>query len=272
MADSTLTRSIARQYDLFQQSLETLERPRKYLNYGFTTSRRTTYEDGQERLCLEVFAEAAIEPHDVVVDVGFGSGEQDLLLARRYDFATLHGFNVAERQVRYARARARAEGLDGRLRFHLGAAESLPGLEPASVDRMLAIECAFYFERRRFYRRAAEVLRPGGSLVLADIALSGALRPLTRWREGLTRVGTRRGNRAAWEEWFRTVKVRRINRYTWPGAQRTVSEILRTVPRARLGRDQTRQWLEMAASSQLVALGLLFRLLAYDLVVLEARG
>jgi hypothetical protein len=51
-----------------------------------------------------------------------------------------------------------------------------------------------------------------------------------------------------------------------------VSEILRTVPRARLGRDQTRQWLEMAASSQLVALGLLFRLLAYDLVVLEARG
>lgn len=270
--DSALTRSIARQYDLFQESLEALERSRKYLNYGYTTSRRLGYEDRQERLCLEVFRAAGIEAGHVLVDVGFGSGEQDFLLARRFDFAVLYGFNIAERQVRYARERARREGLGRRLRFRLGEAESLPGLAPSSVDRVLAIECAFYFERSAFYRRAAEVLRPGGRLVLADIAFSQPLRSLTRWGEDLGRVGTRRANRALWEAWFDTVEVRPINRFTWPGAQATVLQILGTIPFRRLTLDQKRQWLKMAASSQLVALGLLGRLLAYDLVVLEKRG
>jgi hypothetical protein len=57
---SSLTRTIARQYDLFQASLEFLQKDRKFLNYGYTVSGKETYEERQERLCLEVFQAAEI--------------------------------------------------------------------------------------------------------------------------------------------------------------------------------------------------------------------
>ena len=141
---SSLTRTVARQYDLFQTSLELLQTDRKFLNYGYTVSGKETYEERQQRLCIEVFQAAEIRKGDVIVDVGFGSGEQDFLLLNTYEFARLIGFNISERQVRYARERARRENLAHKLSFRLGEAERLPGVEGSSVDRVLAIECAFY--------------------------------------------------------------------------------------------------------------------------------
>ena len=264
-----LTSAVSRQYDLFQTSLESIEKPRKYLNYGYTVDRRQTYEERQERLCLEVFRAAAIEPHHVLVDVGFGSGEQDFLLARTLPFAKLTGFNIAAKQVDYARQRAEREALAHRLEFRHGRAEELPGIDAASVDRVMAIECAFYFDRPRFYARAAEVLRPGGWLVLADIAFADRMPRFVRSSADLARVGTRNGNRNEWERWFHTRSITDIARSTRPGAQMTVTQILRTVPRARMSAGERREWLKMAYYSQLVALGLATGLLHYDLIVLE---
>jgi cyclopropane fatty-acyl-phospholipid synthase-like methyltransferase len=261
--------AIARQYDLFQSSFDTLDKERQYLNYGFTRSRRDTYEERQQQLCLEVFQAAAIAPDSVLVDVGFGSGEQDMLLARTHQFARLTGFNIAERQVTHANERARAAGLDGKLQFRHGAAEDLPGIARESVDRVMAIECAFYFDRPRFYARAAEVLRPGGRLVLADIMFADRAAGLTRGRPDLQRVGTLSANRQHWEQHFRTVSIRPINRWTRPGAQMTVTKILGTVPFRKMPPAERREWLKMAFWSQLVALGLGSRLLRYDLIVLE---
>lgn len=263
-----LTSGISRQYDLFQTSLESLDKPRKYLNYGYTVSGRESYEERQERLCLEVFRAAELAPHHLVIDVGFGSGEQDLLLARHFPFAKLVGFNIAAKQVRYASERAAQEGLADKLEFRHGEAEVLPGIERASVDRVLAIECAFYFERPRFYARAAEVLRPGGRLVLADIAFADRMQWMTR-RADFRRVGTRAQNRAEWEKHFRTVSVTDIAARTRPGAQMTVSQILKVLPRPRMSGSERREWLKMAWYSQLVALGLATRTLHYDLIVLE---
>jgi len=264
---SSLTRTVARQYDLFQSSLETIGKARKFLNYGFTVTGDESMEDRQQRLCLEVFAAADVGPDHLVVDVGFGSGEQDFLLARTTTFGRLVGFNISDRQVRYATERARQERLDGKLTFRLGEAEALPGIADASIDRLIAIECAFYFDRPRFYRRAAEVLKPGGLVVAADIALSDRLAFLTR-REDLQRVGTASGNRREWERWFRTRSVRHINRETRPGVQMSVWQIL-DAPFKRLTAAERREWLKMAYYSQLVALGLSLELVTYDLVVLE---
>ena len=41
---SSLTRTVARQYDLLQTSLEFLQKERKFLNYGYTVSGKETYE------------------------------------------------------------------------------------------------------------------------------------------------------------------------------------------------------------------------------------
>ncbi|GMR23048.1 MAG: hypothetical protein BMS9Abin37_1442 [Acidobacteriota bacterium] len=261
--------AIARQYDLFQASLESLGKESKYLNYGYTTSREETYEQCQERLCLEVFHAAAIEPQHVVVDVGFGSGEQDFLLIRTGSFKHLYGFNIAAKQVAYATARAREEKLDDKMSFQLGAAETLSGIAPGSVDRVIAIECAFYFDRPRFYQRTAEVLRPGGLLVLADIMFADRMAFFASSSEDLSRVGTESSNRDQWSPYFQPRSIRRINRQTRPGAQMTVSQILKIAPFSGFNAQQVREWLKMAFYSQLVALGLYTHLLHYDLVVLE---
>jgi cyclopropane fatty-acyl-phospholipid synthase-like methyltransferase len=265
---SPLTNAVARQYDLFQQSLETIDKAQKFLNYGYTADRADSMEERQRRLCLEVFRAAGIAAPHLVVDVGFGSGEQDFLLARQFDFTRLVGFNISAGQVRYATERAAREQLDHKLTFCLGEAETLPGLADGSVDRLVAVECAFYFDRPRFYRRAAQVLKLDGLLVLADIQLSDRLAFLTR-REDLGRVGTVSGNRREWERCFRLRSATHINRETRPGVQMSVWQILKTAPFGGFSMAQRREWLKMAFYSQLVALGLWLELLSYDLLVFE---
>lgn len=262
---------VATQYDRFQDALELLEKDDKYLNYGYTTHRAQTYEERQEALCRLVFDAARVAPEHHVVDVGFGSGAQDLLWARSAEFARLTGFNISSNQVAYATHQAALHGFQDRLRFVHGAAEDLPGLDAACADRLLAVECTFYFRRDDFYRRAAEVLRPGGRLVAADISFNGIARPLLAARPDLRRVGTLESNRALWERHFETEEVRPIHRQVRPGVQMTVSRILRTVPKSGFAKDVRRQWWSMAFWSQLVALGLMTRILRYDLVVLRRR-
>lgn len=273
MFSSSLTNAVARQYDLFQQSLESMARERSFLNYGLSDEAAfdEPLDRRQQRLCEETFRTAAIEPHHVVVDVGFGSGEQDFQLAASTPFHRLIGFNISHRQAESAAARAVRQGLDGRLAFRHGEAEVLPGIEPGSVDRLVAIECAFYFDRPRFYARAAQALRSDGLLVLADIQLSDRLAFLTR-REDLRRVGTLSMNQRHWEPHFRLRSRRNINRETRPGVQMSVGEILRTQLRARLRLSERVEWLKMAFYSQLVALGLWSGLLSYDLLVFERRS
>jgi cyclopropane fatty-acyl-phospholipid synthase-like methyltransferase len=234
---SDVTRAISAQYDEFQTSLEQLAPlgiQQKYLNYGYRVSRDQTYEETQAQLCLEVFGAAEIKPQDVIVDVGFGSGEQSLLLASNFVFAQYTGFNISANQVRYATHRAAERNLSHKLSYRHGEAEVLPGVAANSVDELMAIECAFYFDRPRFYARAAEVLKPGGRAVLADITLSGLMGFLGVMREDFRRVGTRAKNRRAWEAHLTTRSIRDINPETRPGVQRTVFRIIKLASMARI--------------------------------------
>ena len=140
------------------------------------------------------------------------------------------GFNISERQVRYANERAIRENLAHKFSFRLGEAERLPGVADISADRILAIECAFYFDRPRFHQRVARVLKPDGLVVLADFAFADRAAFLARGAEDLRRVGTQSSNRSEWEKHFRTRSVCSIKNRTRPGAQMTVWQILKTAP------------------------------------------
>jgi ubiquinone/menaquinone biosynthesis C-methylase UbiE len=264
---------VARQYNDFQVTLEKLDKKEKYLNYGYSASKDETYEEKQKRLCIEVFNAADIAPDDTIVDVGFGSGEQDILLANSYRFKKLIGFNIAEKQVDYANTRAKNLGLHKKISFRHGRAEELAGIRNNSVEKVIAVECAFYFQRNKFYQEAARVLKKGGLLVLADITFSDRLKWITRMGEDAYRVGYITKNRCEWERYFRTESVRDIRKHARPGAQMTVFQILKNMrhgfskEKNLMGERKT--WLKMALSTQLVALGLLTNLIRYDIIVLK---
>lgn len=271
--DSALTDYVAHQYDDFQTLFEKLNKERKYLNYGYKTGPHQTYEKKQEQLCRAVFDAADIRRDSVLVDVGFGSGEQDFLLASEYKFKILHGFNIAESQVRYASERARKEKLAKKLVFHHGQAENMSNLPKGKADRVMAVECAFYFDRARFYREAARVLKKGGLLVLADISFADSLAFVSRRAPDLTRVGTQSGNRRMWEESFETVRLEDIRSRTFPGAQETVWTILKWIAR-HFRWEEAREWKtfwKMAVATQITALGFFTGLIHYDLIVLRRR-
>ena len=268
---SETTRAVATQYDEFQTSLEKVGMKTEFLNYGFRTPRKQTYVEMQKQLCLEVFKAAELAPRDNIIDVGFGTGAQSLLLCDTHEFERYTGFNISRKQVEYAARRAAERKLCGKLEFRHGEAEVLPGVPAASVDKLMAVECAFYFDRPRFYKRVAEVLKPGGRAIIADIAVSDRMSFITGWREDFKRLGATTANRAEWEKHLKTVSVRDINPWTRPGVQRSVFEILKISGFAPITASERIEWFKMAFYTQIVAIGQLLDLVRYEMIVLERK-
>jgi ubiquinone/menaquinone biosynthesis C-methylase UbiE len=157
-----------------ERTLDAGQTPPRHLHLGFwerppahvdEASVRTA-QDAMTRRLLEV---ARVQPGEQVVDVGCGIGGTLLDLAERVPNLELVGVNRCQRQLAVARRLALEQGhAPPALTFVFGDAGALPSSD-ASVDRVLALECAFHFDSRRaFLREAARVLRPGGRLAMTD--------------------------------------------------------------------------------------------------------
>jgi len=94
-----------------------------------------------------------------VLDLGTGTGDAALLLAREYPHARVRGIDLSPEMVRRAQKRI---GLDpeGRVAFRVADASRLP-YEDASFDLVAQLNMP------PFYRETARVLRPGGHFVIA---------------------------------------------------------------------------------------------------------
>lgn len=128
-----------------------------------------------------------VKPHpERVLDVGTGTGEAALFLAREFPRAGVRGVDISEAMVRAAQAKV---GLDpqGRIAFRVADAADLP-YDDESFDLVAQVNMP------AFFAEIARVLRPGGSVVI--VASLGRRTPFYTpepvLRRGLERHGIRR--------------------------------------------------------------------------------
>ncbi len=102
-----------------------------------------------------------------VLDVGTGTGEAALFLAREFPRASVRGIDLSERMVREAQHKVGLDP-DGRVAFRVADAASLP-YDDDSFDLVTQVNMP------PFFAEIARVLRPGGHVIV--VATGGASTP-----------------------------------------------------------------------------------------------
>ena len=130
-----------------------------------------------ERMVDVVVEPAGIRENDRVVDAGCGVGGTALRLAKLHG-CSVTGVNISEVQLEIAGEKARAAGLDDRVRFAWAdCSQSLPFAD-GSVDAVVNIESAcHYSDRGRFLREVRRILKPGGRIAAMDWLARDGLSP-----------------------------------------------------------------------------------------------
>lgn len=180
----------------------------RYFNVGY-------WVDGirdQVRACDRLVDELAVTVPPgarLILDVGCGRGAATLRLERRFAAARVVGCNISRWQLEEAKRLGVAELVEAD-------ALDLP-FENASADALLAIESAQHFDTRTaFFDEARRVLRPGGTIVLADMLFSDP-EPIGSW---MLPPGNAVSNPAVYAELLRSagfeeVSVRDVTDFTW---------------------------------------------------------
>lgn len=135
---------------------------------------------GARRLHERLIDQARLRASDRILDIGCGTGNLTVLVAKRYPAATVVGLDPDPASLDRARRKAVRNKITAS--FDQAFAEALP-YPDASFDVVLcALALHHVTEEHRIQalREIARVLRPGGNFHLLEMAKSDDFRPINR--------------------------------------------------------------------------------------------
>jgi SAM-dependent methyltransferase len=101
---------------------------------------------------------------DHVLDLGCGPGLATQDLAPHFAHAT--GLDPSPNMIAFAQTLGLKTASSSPVEFGISTAEAMDGIEDESVDLIAAANAAHWFDMPAFWARAAQVLKPGGSVAL----------------------------------------------------------------------------------------------------------
>ena len=170
-AERRSKRNVAHHYDLSDRLYDLfLDRDRQY-SCAYFTDPANTLEQAQADKLAHIAAKLAIAPGMRVLDIGCGWGGMALYLHRMCGAEVL-GVTLSEEQLKVARARAAAAGVDDKVRFELIDYRRVTG----TFDRIVSVgmfEHVGPSHYRAFMRQCRDLLTPDGVMLLHTIGRMG---------------------------------------------------------------------------------------------------
>lgn len=139
-----------------------------YNTWGFWDADTSTYDQALDRMIARVVERGRIDANDRVLDVGCGTGASSLDI-HALTGASVTGIDITSEALAFGRRRVEETRATDAVELRQMSATQLT-FDPKSFTVVTAIDCGCHFDTRDdFFRQAAEVLEPGGRLVLLDL-------------------------------------------------------------------------------------------------------
>lgn len=136
----------------------------EHLHHGYWRTGAETKEEAQLALTAHLAEAAQVAPEAVILDVGCGFGGSSIYLATHFR-AAVTGITISS--VQATMAQEAASNANANARFLVMDADQIT--LPDKFDVVWSVEAISHFTNKPgFFIRAAEMLRPGGTLALID--------------------------------------------------------------------------------------------------------